>query len=91
MKELRKIRKKLLKRATWGATGLGPAFKFRFFKTEGYYIYRFLLHLRKYEYLIKQKTTLLTKIRRAWNFRQYSKFAKECGFSIMVPEMTVPF
>lgn len=82
MTELKKIRIKLMKQFMWGSTSWFRYMRMKFFRGEDYYIYRFLLHLRRYEYLIKKKTTLLIKIRRIWNLRKYSIFAKECGFVI---------
>lgn len=82
MGELRRIRMKLRKNATWGSNSLVRYWTLVLFRSENYYIYRFLLHLRTYEYLIKQKTTWLMKIRRAWHLRCYNKFATVCGFVI---------
>lgn len=82
MTEFKKIRIRLMKQYMWGTTSWFHYWKMKLFYAESYYTYRFLLHLRRYEYLIKQKTTLLMKLRRAWNLMQYSKFAKECGFVI---------
>lgn len=66
----------------WGSTGRITYWRMKFFHSESYYTYRFLLHLRRYEYLVKQKTTPLTTLRRLWNLKRYSKFAKDCGFVI---------
>lgn len=82
MTELKKIRIKLMKQYMWGSCSWVRYWQMKLFHSESYYTYRFLLHLRKYEYLIKQKTTLLMKVRRAWNLMQYNRFAKECGFVI---------
>ena len=49
---------------------------------DAYDIYRFLLHLRRYEYLITCKTTVTRKIQRFWHLRQYQKFAKGLGYVI---------
>ena len=49
---------------------------------ESYDIYRFLFHLRRYEYLLTCRTTVLTKIRRFWHLRQYQIFAKGLGYVI---------
>ena len=49
---------------------------------DAYDIYRFLLHLRLYEYLITRKTTLVRKLQRFWYLRQYQKFAKGLGYVI---------
>lgn len=49
---------------------------------DSYDIYRFLLHLRRYEYLITCKTTLFRKLQRFWHLRQYQKFAKGLGYVI---------
>ena len=54
----------------------------RFSCSDSYDIYRFLLHLRRYEYLITRPTTLLKKIQRFWNLRQYQTFAKKLGYMI---------
>ncbi len=82
MSELKQIRIKLMKQYMWGTTSWIRYWNMKIFRSESYYTYRFLLHLRKYEYLVKQKTTLLMKFRRMWNLMQYSKYAKECGFVI---------
>lgn len=66
----------------WGSTGRITYWRMKFFHSESDYTYRFLLHLRRYEYLVKQKTTPLTTLRRLWNLKRYSKFAKDCGFVI---------
>ena len=82
MSELSRIKTKLRKQYMWGSDSAIRCLRMRFFKSESYFTYRFLLHLRKYEYLITQKTTLLMKARRAWNLRQYNKYAAICGFVI---------
>ena len=82
MSQLKQIRLRLMEQYMWGSTSRVQYWRMRLFHSESYYTYRFLLHLRKYEYLLTRKTTLLTKIRRVWNLRRYSKFAKECGFVI---------
>ena len=82
MRELQAIRSKLRKQYMWGSDSLLRCLKMRISKSESYYTYRFLLHLRYYEYLITQRTTLLMKFRRAWNLRQYNKYAAVCGFVI---------
>ena len=46
------------------------------------YIYRFLYNLRRYEYSIKKKTSLLTKIERIWYLRKYQKYARILGYVI---------
>ena len=50
--------------------------------SDSYDIYRFLLHLRRYEYLITRKTTVIRKLQRFWHLRQYQKFAKGLGYVI---------
>lgn len=82
MSEWKNIRIKLMKQYLWGSTSRITYWRMKFFHSESYYTYRFLLHLRRYEYLIKQKTTPLMKLRRIWNLKRYSKFAKDCGFVI---------
>ena len=82
MSELRQIRKKLRKNAIGKPDTLFRYWIFRLLHSENYYIYRFLLHLRSYEYLIKQKTTPFMQIRRFWHLSRYSKFATICGFVI---------
>lgn len=77
----RDIRAKMRKKYLWSDSTMN-CIKWRFMKSEGYDIYRFMLHLRKYEYLIKRPTTPIMKIRRFWNLRQYQKFAGKCGFVI---------
>lgn len=54
----------------------------RFTLSDSYDIYRFLLHLRWYEYLITCHTSPIRTIQRIWNLRQYSKFAKRLGYMI---------
>lgn len=49
---------------------------------DAYDIYRFLLHLRRYEYLITCKTTPIRKLQRFWHLRRYQKFAKGLGYVI---------
>lgn len=51
-------------------------------RSDSYDIYRFLLHLRRYEYLITCPTTLLKKLQRFWNLRQYQTFGKRLGYMI---------
>ena len=51
-------------------------------KADSYDIYRFLLHLRRYEYLITRPITLLKKLQRFWNLRQYQTFSKRLGYMI---------
>lgn len=82
MTELKKIRLKLMKRYLRGSTSWSNYWYMKILRQEGYYTYRFFLHLRKYEYLIKQKTTLWITFRRVWHLMQYSRFAVKCGFSI---------
>ena len=50
--------------------------------SDSYDIYRFLLHLRRYEFLITCRTNYIRKIQRIWNLRQYQKFAKRLGYVI---------
>lgn len=50
--------------------------------SDSYDIYRFLLHLRRYEYLITCRTTLIKKLQRFYNLRQYQKFSKRLGYMI---------
>ncbi len=50
--------------------------------SDNYDIYRFLLHLRRYEYLISRRTTLFKKLQRFYNLRQYQKFSKRLGYMI---------
>lgn len=59
MTELKKIRIKLMKQYMWGRVSWGNYWKMKIFHSESYYTYRFLLHLRKYEYLIKQKKHII--------------------------------
>lgn len=64
MTELKKIRIKLMKQVMHGSCSWRRYFRMKLCRGEDYYIYRFLLHLRKYEYLVKKKTTPVIKIRR---------------------------
>lgn len=82
MRELAQIRRKVRKQYMWGSASRLSCLKMRLLKSESYDTYRFLLHLRTYEYLIRQKTTPLTTLRRVWNLRQYQKYAGKCGFVI---------
>lgn len=51
--------------------------------SDSYDIYRFLLHLRCYEYLITLPTrNPIMKCRRFWNLRQYQRYAKRLGYVI---------
>ena len=75
------LRQRMRKKYLWSESTLN-CLKSRFTKSEGYDIYRFMLHLRRYEYLIQQPTTLVMKFRRLWNLRQYQKYAGKCGFVI---------
>lgn len=61
MSHLKEIRHKLMKQYMWGSTSWLYYWRMKIFRSESYYTYRFLLHLRKYEYLITQKTTPLMK------------------------------
>lgn len=54
----------------------------RFSRSDSYDIYRFLLHLRRYEYLITCPTTPMMKLQRFWNLRQYQTFGKRLGYMI---------
>lgn len=54
----------------------------RLSRSDGYDIYRFLLHLRWYEYLITCPSTLTKKCQRFWHLRQYQSFAKKLGYMI---------
>ncbi len=53
-----------------------------FAKGDNYYIYKFLLHLRRYEYLIRQDKGLLISARRVWHLRKYQNYAAYLGFVI---------
>ena len=80
MGQFAKLKKKLRKQymgGSWKALLMA-----RFSKGDGYDIYRFLLHLRRYEYLITCPTTLLKKLQRFWNLRQYQSYGKKLGYMI---------
>lgn len=79
MTELKKIRMKLRKQYMWGSTSRLRYWKMRIFHSESYYTLRFLLHLRSYEYLIKQKTTILMKLRRAYHLSLTTNLLKNAG------------
>ena len=79
--EYRSLRKKLMKQQLWPGTTVNYWIA-RLSKSDSYYIYKFLLHLRTYEYLIKQKTTIVMKLMRFWNLRQYQKYAGFLGYVI---------
>lgn len=74
------LKKKLRKQYLGGS--LKSLLIARLSQSDGYDIYRFLLHLRRYEYLIARPTTLIKKLRRFWNLRKYQIFAKRLGYMI---------
>jgi len=79
--EYRDLRKKLMKQHFWPGR---PAnyWMARLSKADSYYTYKFLLHLRTYEMLIKKKTTIPEKLVRFWHLRQYQKYAGMLGYVI---------
>lgn len=54
----------------------------RLSNSDSYLLYRFMLHLRRYEYLITCKTTIIRKLQRFWNLSRYQYFAGRLGFVI---------
>lgn len=54
----------------------------RFIKQESYYIYKFMLYLRFYEYFIKQKTNLIISFIRIVCMKKYQQYANKLGFVI---------
>lgn len=46
------------------------------------FIFRFLKHLRLYEKNIKEKTTIITIIKRLYHLRYYQKYASKLGYCI---------
>ena len=54
----------------------------KFSGSDSYDIYRFLYHLRRYEYLITCHSTLLKKFQRFWHLRRYQILAKGLGYVI---------
>lgn len=75
------LRKKLCKQY-FGNNSLKPVLLARLSNSDSYDIYRFLFHLRRYEYLITLPTTLIKKLQRFWHLRQYQTFAKRLGYMI---------
>lgn len=79
-KELRTMRKKLFKQYFWSGSIKNYLFS-RCLHSENYCVYKFLLNLRIYEYLITKKSFFL-KVPRFWYLRQYVRWARDCGFTI---------
>lgn len=77
-----KLRRILRQTYVHPSAGSLHCLKSRAFHCDGYSIYRFLLHLRKYEYLLTQRSTPVTLISRRWNLMKYQKYARKCGFVI---------
>lgn len=82
MSEMKDLRNRLRKIYMWGCSSNWNTFLNWLHRPTNYLVYRFLLHVKKYEYLIKKKTTPLTYILRRYHLKKYMKFAKKCGFSI---------
>lgn len=82
MNKAKEIRNKTRKQYMWGSTSGWTCLQYRLAKSESYYKYRFLMHLKIYEYLITQKTTPLTYIRRRYHLNKYTKYARKCDFAI---------
>ena len=80
MRQYAELKKKLRKQYMGGSRKV--LLMSRFSRADGYDIYRFLLHLRRYEYLITCPTTLTKKVQRFWNLRQYQIYGKKLGYMI---------
>ena len=79
--EWKEVKQKVY-RNRFGSTSWKEYLKAAIIKGDGYDIYKFLLHLRQYEYLIRQKGGLLLTCRRVWHLKQYQKHAQRLGYSI---------
>lgn len=82
MRKVKEIKYGLRKQYMWGSTSGLKCFLNRVCHSESYNTYRFLLHLRKYEYLLTNRSTPITVIARRWNLLRYQKYARRCGFVI---------
>ena len=82
MTEMKKLRQKLRKRYLWSAKNSWQILMHKISKSEAYCIYRFILHLKKYEHVLKKKTTPITYILRRYHLTKYSQYAQQCGFTI---------
>ena len=82
MRKAKEIKLAIRKQYMWGSTSGLKCFLNRIFHSESYGTYRFLLHLRKYEYLLTQRSTPITIISRRRNLMKYQKYARKCGFVI---------
>lgn len=80
MGQYAELKKKLRKQYLGGS--LKALLIARLSQSDAYDIYRFLLHLRRYEYLITCPTIVLKKIQRFWHLRQYQTFGKKLGYMI---------
>lgn len=78
--ELRNIRSSLFKQYFWGGNIKNYVISY-WVKGENYCIYKFLLNLRIYEYLIKRKSFILKPFR-LWYLRKYVIWSRKCGFTI---------
>lgn len=54
----------------------------RFIKLESYYIYKFMLYLRYYEYFIAKKTNIIISFVRLICLKKYQQYATKLGFVI---------
>lgn len=79
-KELRNIRKKLFKQYFWSGS-VKIYLLSRWVHGENYCVYKFLLNLRIFEYLLTKKMMVM-KVFRVWYLRQYIRWAHKCGFTI---------
>jgi len=74
--------KKLVYNNCYGKSGWKEYLKIAIIKGDSYAIYKFLLHLRLYEYLLKQDGGLLLSFRRVWHLKKYQKYAQQLGYCI---------
>ena len=81
MKVFKEMKMKLRQRYLYPVSFKNVLFS-SLFRSDSYYVYRFLLHLRRYEHLIKCKTTPIMKARRFYNLIKYQSFAQKVGFVI---------
>ena len=81
MNRKKELKEKLMNKYL-GSTSFINCMFMRFVKSDGYHIYKFLFHLKYYEYLITLKTNPIKKIQRLLNLREYQKHAQILGFTI---------
>ena len=77
-----KTTKENLRKTYFGSLSVKERLKSFLCGGDSWFIYQFLLHLRRYELLIKRRTTPWMTFCRIWHLRQYQRYARICGYVI---------